>query len=96
VDRGLNEIVDNRPNEPGYSEVITYEELAAYYAVVGDASKSQEWLVKSFAASPAGIEFRVLESGLFDAVRSNHNFSAAVSAIRGDLYGRVTRLSAAL
>ena len=96
VDRVLNEIVDNRPNEPGYSEVITYEELAAYYAVVGDASKSQEWLVKSFAASPAGIEFRVLESGLFDAVRSNHNFSAAVSAIRGDLYGRVTRLSAAL
>jgi len=52
--------------------------------------------VGSFAASPAGIEFRVLESELFDPVRDDPNFNAAISAIRADLFSMVERLSKTL
>ena len=93
VENVLDEIDAKRINRSGYTNVITYEELATYYAYLGNAEKSQEWLVRSFAESPAGIEFRVLESPLFSRVRNDHNFSAAISAIRADLYDKVRRLS---
>jgi TolB-like protein/tetratricopeptide (TPR) repeat protein len=92
----LDDVDEFRISEPDYTEVITFEELATYYAYIGDAKKSQEWLVRSFAASPAGIEFRVLDSELFERVRNDHDFDAAVSAIRADLYGMVRRLSETL
>ncbi len=92
----LNDIDEKRIHESGYTEVIAFEELATYYAFTGDAKKSQEWLMRSFAISPAGIEFRVLESELFDRVRNDHDFSSAVGAIRADLYDMVKRLSETL
>jgi hypothetical protein len=93
IDRILEDIEDGRTSEPGYTEVITYEELATYFGFTGDAGKAQEYVMMSFAASPAGMEFRLLDSPLFDAVRSNHNFNASVSAIRSELFERVKRLS---
>ncbi len=89
----LNNIDAERISEPGYTEVITFEELATYYAFIGDAENAQQWLMRSFAVSPAGIEFRVLESALFNRVRNDHDFNAAVSAIRADLYAMVRRRS---
>jgi adenylate cyclase len=93
IDRILEDIEDGRTSESGYTEVITYEELATYFGFTGDAGKAQEYVMMSFAASPAGMEFRLLDSPLFDAVRSNHNFNASVSAIRSELFERVKRLS---
>jgi len=93
IDNVLSEIAAGHTSEPGYTEVITFEELATYYASTGNAAKAQEWLVRSFATSPSGIEFRVLDSKFFDPVRSNHNFAAAITAIRSDLHDRVRRLS---
>ena len=96
VDRVLLEIEDGDDAAPGYTEVITFEELAVYYATIGDAAKSQEYLVRAVAASPAGMEFRLFDSGLYDRVRGDHNFKAATGAIRSELYDRVRRLSARL
>ena len=96
IDRVLGEIADDKIKEPGYTEVITYEELATYYAFTGNAEESQKWLMRSFATSPAGIEFRVLESALFDPVRDNQKFDAAIGAIRADLYNMVARRSKTL
>ena len=96
IDRVLDEIDSGRNSVPEYTEVITFEELATYYAVKGDAVAAQNWVTQALAASPAGIEFRVLDSPLFDAVRSNHNFSSSVDAIRNDLYGQVARRAESL
>ncbi len=96
VDRVLDEMADGRKREPGYTEVVNYEELAIYYAYTGNAEKAQEYVMLAFAASPAGIESRVLDSPLFDPVRKDANFRNAVAALRVELYERVRRLSETL
>lgn len=96
IDRILDEMADGRKREPGYTEVVNYEELAIYYGYTGNAEKAQEYVMLAFAASPAGIESRVLDSPLFDPVRNDANFRNAVAALRVELYERVRRLSETL
>jgi tetratricopeptide (TPR) repeat protein len=96
IDRVLDEIDAGRNSVPEYTEVITFEELATYYAVKGDAVAAQNWVTQALAASPAGIEFRVLDSPLFDAVRGNHDFSSSVEAIRANLFDQVSRRAESL
>ena len=92
VDRVLDDMALGKVTEPGYSEVITYEELAVYFAMIGNVEKAQEYLMLGLASSPAGIEFRILDSPLFARVRADRTFSAAISSIRVDLYDRVKRI----
>jgi TolB-like protein len=96
VQRVLSEIADGQLREPGYTEVITFEELATYYAISGNTEKAQEYLMRAFDASPGGVEFRVLDSPLFNSARSDGTFREAVGAVRAELYNRVQRLSANL
>jgi len=77
--------------QAGYSAVITYEDLAIDYAWRGDAKKALEWAAFAYAKSPVGLEIRVLESALFDAVRDDPEFSRTISEIRGGIYDRVLR-----
>ena len=93
VEDVIGDIGTKPVNKSGYTDVITFEELATYFAYVGDADNSLEWLERSFAESPAGIEFRLLESPLFSRIRNDHNFNTAINGIRADLYGKVRRLS---
>jgi serine/threonine-protein kinase len=75
----------------GYSLVITYEDLAIDFAWLGDAKKALEWAALAYGKSPVGLEIRVLESGLFDAVRDDPRFAQTIDEIRGGLYDRVRR-----
>ncbi len=87
----LDDIRASNVRIPDYTEVITYEDLAVDYALRGDAENALFWAATAYAASPVGIEIRVLESALFDKVRDEPNFRDAIAAIRGDLYERVRR-----
>ena len=78
----------------GYSAVITYEDLAIDYAWRGDAKKALEWAAFAYGKSPVGLEIRVLESALFDAVRDDPEFDRTIKEIRGGIYDRVLRDSA--
>jgi hypothetical protein len=71
--------------------VITYEDLAVDYAWRGDAKKAMEWAALSYGLSPVGLEIRVLESALFDSVRTNPEFERTIKEIRSELYNRVRR-----
>ena len=75
----------------GYSLVITYEDLAVDFAWRGDARKALEWAALAYGKSPVGLEIRVLESGLFDAVRNDPSFAQTIEEIRSGLYNRVKR-----
>jgi TolB-like protein len=75
----------------GYSLVIIYEDLAIDYAWRGEATKALEWAALAYGKSPVGLEIRVLESELFDAVRSNPEFEQTIQEIRSGLYERVSR-----
>lgn len=75
----------------GYSLVITYEDLAVDFAWHGDARKALEWAALAYGKSPLGLEIRVLESDLFDAVRGDSEFADTIAEIRSGLYSRVRR-----
>ena len=75
----------------GYSLVIIYEDLAIDFAQRGDAKKALEWAALAYGKSPVGLEIRILESELFDAVRDDPEFAQTISEIRRGLYDRVRR-----
>jgi TolB-like protein len=77
--------------QDGYSAVIIYEDLAIDYAWHGDAKKALEWAAFAYGKSPVGLEIRVLESELFDAVRNDPEFARTIEEIRRGLYERVRR-----
>jgi len=90
----LAEIRNKALKVDGTTEVVIFEDLAVYHAYRGDPENALFWTARAYAASPAGLEIRVLESALFDKVRDDPDFSASVAAIRGNLYNRVRRDSA--
>lgn len=90
----LADIRDKTLEVDGSTEVVVFEDLAVHFAWRGDPENALFWTARAYAASPAGLEIRVLESELFDKVRDDPDFSASVAAIRGDIYDRVRRDSA--
>ncbi|MDG2376058.1 MAG: hypothetical protein P8M18_06880 [Woeseiaceae bacterium] len=87
----LTEIRTKTLNVDGSTDVVVFEDLAVYYALRGEAENALFWSARAYAASPAGLEIRVLESALFDKVRDDPTFSSQIVAIRDDLYSRVKR-----
>ena len=56
--------------------VRAYEDLAVDFALQGNAERALFWVARSYAASPSGVDIRVLESPLFDRVRDDSDFSS--------------------
>jgi len=65
--------------------------LAAYDAYRGDVDGAITWLERSYELSPSAIDFRFLDSGLFDKVRGDPKWRAALkrveTRVRGRLFG---------
>ncbi len=76
-----------------FTDVIRAEDLATYYAWVGDPVASLEWVRRAYDMSPSGVEPRVLESALFDRVRADDRFRSEVERIRAGIWDRVRRES---
>lgn len=94
IDSTLEDIRNKRLRVDGATDVVVFEDLAVYFAYRGDAENALFWSARAYAASPVGLEIRVLESDLFERVREDQGFSRSISAIRADLYDRVRRDSA--
>jgi serine/threonine-protein kinase len=75
----------------GYGRVFQLGIVSAYHARRGDAPRAVEWLQRAFERSPSGFEFRVLDSGLFDPVRDDPRWQAALDTIRRTVATRVFR-----
>ena len=99
ADTIIEEVLDDIRNKTlqvdGSTEVVVFEDLAVHFAYRGDPENALFWTARAYAASPAGVEIRVIESELFDKVRDDPDFAASIAAIRGDLYNRVRRDSEA-
>ena len=74
-----------------YGSVFQLALLAGYYARLGDSRRAVEWLERGYAISPHPIEFRVLDSGLFDRTREDPEFRAALARLHRQVYQRVFR-----
>lgn len=66
---------------PDYSPELLVQDLASYYGMIGDAAAATRWLERAFELSPAGVDTRILGSALFDPVRDDPTFAAAVDAV---------------
>jgi len=73
----------------GTSRVFQLGLLAAYYARVGDSRHAAQWLERAHAISPNPIEFRILDSGLFDPVRDDPAFRGTLGRLHRQVYQRV-------
>jgi adenylate cyclase len=91
VDKALEDDRKGDAKDDGYSATITYADLSLYYATKGNAKSALFWAAKAYSVSPAGVDIRVIDSALFDAVREEPDFSRSIEQIRGDLYARVQR-----
>jgi serine/threonine-protein kinase len=74
-----------------YLSVFQLGLLAAYYGRQGDNGRAVQWLERGYAISPNPIEFRVLDSGLFDRAREDPQFRAALARLHRQVYLRVLR-----
>lgn len=79
----------NGETDEAYTEVLYSEDLAAYYAWMGDVETTILWMRRSFALSPSGIETRILESPLFARVRGDERFESALAEILRPVWPRV-------
>jgi tetratricopeptide (TPR) repeat protein len=79
---------------PEYWDVLVVQDLAAYHGFTGEASEAARWVREAYARSPFGIDARVLESALFDAVRDDPAFADAVLQGRSGVWTAVLEESA--
>jgi adenylate cyclase len=76
-----------------FTEVITLEDLAIYYARRADADNALFWAERAYNMSPIGIDVRVLESELFGPVRGNSEFDERMAEVRATATALVRRVS---
>jgi TolB-like protein len=75
----------------GYARVFQVGLVGAYYAELDDARRAAEWVERAHAVAPTGLEFRAVDSGLFDRVLDDPEFNAALARIHRQVYQRVFR-----
>lgn len=79
------------PGETGsaYSAVVLAQELATYYAWLGDGEQTLKFVRLAFERSPVGIDQRLVQSGLFDKVRKTPGFESELRRLQEATWPRV-------
>lgn len=72
-----------------YSDVVPIQELATYYAWTGDAEACLRYLRLAFERSPAGIDLRILQSGVYNRVRNAPGFQQELQRLQDAVWPRV-------
>jgi serine/threonine-protein kinase len=72
-----------------YSDVLPAQELATYYAWVGNTAESLKYLRLAFSRSPVGVDQRIVQSGVFDRVRQTPGFSEELARLQDAAWPRV-------
>jgi serine/threonine-protein kinase len=74
-----------------YDGALFAQELAIYFAALGEGEAAATWVRESFARSPGGIPWPFLRSRLFDGVRASSGLDAQVAALERAQFSRVRR-----
>lgn len=75
-----------------YSDVVPAQELATYYAWIGNAQESLRYLRLAFERSPVGIDLRIVQSGIYDKVREAPGFQRELQRLQEGVWPRVLEL----
>jgi len=85
------ELADGAVFDEEYSPALSYQDLAVFHAFTGDAEGAARWLRAAFDESPFGVDPRLLDSALFDPVRVDSSFAAALAEVRAEAWPRIQR-----
>jgi len=72
-----------------YSDVVPAQELATYYAWIGDAKECLKYLRMAYSRSPAGVDQRIVQSGVFDRVRGVPGFTEELQRLQAAVWPKV-------
>jgi TolB-like protein/tetratricopeptide (TPR) repeat protein len=72
-----------------YSDVLPAQELATWYAWIGNAAESLKYLRLAFSRSPVGVDQRIVQSGVYDRVRLAPGFQDELSRLQDAAWPRV-------
>ena len=70
-------------------KVVLAQELATYYAWLGDGEQTLKFVRLAFERSPVGIDQRLVQSGLFDKVRKTPGFERELRQLQEATWPRV-------
>jgi serine/threonine-protein kinase len=73
-----------------YTNALFAQDLAGYYGYSGDAGGARRWLRKAFELTPIGVDARILESGMFDAILDDAGFREDLVRSRAAVWNRVS------
>ena len=72
-----------------YSDVVPAQELATWYAWIGNPQECLRFLRLAFARSPVGIDLRIVQSGVYDRVRGAPGFAKELQSLQDAVWPRV-------
>ncbi|HJR34981.1 MAG TPA: hypothetical protein VJ817_08550, partial [Gemmatimonadales bacterium] len=72
-----------------YSDVVLAQELAIYYAWLGNADETLSFVRLAFESSPVGIDQRIVQSRVFDKVRKTAGFQSELRRLQDETWPRV-------
>ena len=77
-------------SEPrNHEEMLSYRAIAMFYAWVGEVDQTLDWLERGFTWSHNAVEFRIIDSAIFDKVREDSIFRSGLQGIRVQMRERL-------
>jgi serine/threonine-protein kinase len=92
VDSLRSALAGGRNVKSPFSDLIPAQELAIYFAWLGNAAEALRYLQRAFAESPVGVDQRILQSGVFDRVLQAPGFVAELKHLQDAVWPRVLEL----
>jgi serine/threonine-protein kinase len=89
VDSVVTAVSTPGPPVGPFTNVIAFEDLAAYYAWRGQRDSALIWLRRAYRLSPTGVDNRVLKSGAFAPVEDDPVFDVQLFEIQRGIYDEV-------
>lgn len=93
IEASIEELDSYASGEALVDAATAVEDVATYYAWVGDRERAFDWLERAFGHSPDGVEFRYVQSGLFDRIRGDPGFQRRFVNHREAAWERVRRMA---
>ena len=78
----LKNTVSSTSVPQNHSEMLSYREIAMFYAWVGNVDETLDWLERGFAWSHAAVWFGIIRSGVFDRVNEDPGFQSGLERIQ--------------
>jgi hypothetical protein len=89
----LKNTIDSTGEPQSHAEMLSYREIAMFYAWIGDVDEALDWLERGFAWSPNAVQIEYMNSEIFDKLRQDPSFQNGLERIRTQMRERLLQVS---